>query len=92
MVDPHLSVVPQEGEGKQGRRRTQPEQQIQRKRQHPQADVPPDCPHPVVDQAQRRTQQEALAENRRLDCDVYVHTQRSRREKKPPRLPPPSSS
>ena len=92
MVDAHLPVVPQEGEGKQRRHRAQPEQQVQRDRQRPQANVPAHRPHPVVDQAQRRPQQEALAKNGRQDRDVYVHTQRSRREKKPPRLPPPSSS
>ena len=92
MVNTHLSIVPQQGKGKQRRHRTQPKDDIQREGQHTQADIAPHRPHPVVDKAQHRPKQEALPKNRRLACDVNVHTQRSRREKKPPRLPPPSSS
>ena len=73
MVDAHLPVVPQEGEGEQRCHCAQPEQHVQHERQRPQADIPPHRPHPVIDQAQRRPQQEALAKNGRLDRDVYVH-------------------
>ena len=92
MVNAHLPVVPQEGEGEQRRRRAQPEHHIQHKGQRPQADTPPHRPHPVVNEAQRRPQEKALPKDRRLDRNIDVHTQRSRRERKPPRLPPPSSS
>ena len=91
MVDAHLSVIPQEGEGEQRRGRPQPEQQIQHKGQPPQPEAPPDSAHPVVNQAQRGPQQKALPEDDRLAHDVHVHDQRKSREKKPPRLPPSSS-
>ena len=91
MVDAHLSVLPQEGEGEQPRRGRQPEQQIQQESQPGQPQAPAQGAHPVVEEAQHRPQQEALAKDGRLGHDVYIHGQRSRREKKPPRLPPSSS-
>lgn len=91
MEDANLPVVPQEGEGEQGRRRPQPEQQIQQERKPCQLQAPAQGTHSIVDKAQRRPQQEAQAKDRRLTRDVYVHGQRSRREKNPPR-PLPSSS
>ena len=91
MVDAYLPVVPQEGEQEQRRRGPQPEQQVQPERQPPQAEAPADGPHPIVDQAQRSPQQEALPKRRRLAHHVYMHGQRRSREKNPPR-PLPSSS
>lgn len=92
MVDAHLPVVPQKGEQEQRRRGGQPEQQVQSEGQPPEAEAPPEGAHPVVEQAKQRPQQKALPEDDRLPCDVYVHGQRSSREKKPPRPPPTSSS
>lgn len=88
----HLPVVAEQGEGEQGRRRTQPEQQVQQEGQRGQLQAPAQGAHPVVDQAQRHPQQKALPEDQRLAHHVYVHRQRSSRARKPPRLPPPSSS
>lgn len=88
----HLAVVAEQGQGEQRRRRAQPEQQIQQEGQRRQIQAPAQGAHPVVDQAQRRPQQEPLAEDQRLAHDVYVHDQRSSRARKPPRLPPASSS
>lgn len=91
MVDAHLSVVPQEGEGEQGRGGPQPEQQIQQEGQPGQLQAPAQGARPIVDKAQRRPQQEAQAKDHRLVRDVYVHGQRSRRAKNPPRSRPSSS-
>ena len=91
VVDAHLSVVPQEGEGEQGRRRPQPEQQVQQEGQPGQLQAAAQGAHPIVDKAQRRPQQEAQAKDRRLARDVHVHGQRSRRARKPPRSRPSSS-
>lgn len=92
MKNAHLPVVAQQGEGEQGRRRPQPEQQVQQKGQRRQFQASAQGAHPVVDQAQRRPQQEALPEDQRLARNVYMHGQRRSRARKPPRLPPPSSS
>ena len=92
MVNAHLAVVPQQGEGKQGRHRPQPEQQIQHKGQRRQADAPAQGAHPVVDQAQQNPQQEPLPKDRRLAQNIHVHGQRSSRARKPPRPPAASSS
>ena len=73
MVYVHLAAVPQQGEGEQGRRRPQPEQQIQREGQRRQPDAPAQDAHPIVEQAQRRPQQEPLAEYHRLARDIDVH-------------------
>lgn len=91
MVDANLSVVPQEGEGEQGRGRPQPEQQIQQEGQPGQLQAPAQGAHSIVDKAQRRPQQEAQAKDHRLARDVYVHGQRNRRERNPPRSLPSSS-
>ena len=88
----HLSVVPQQGEGEQGRRRADPEQQVQQEGQRGQLQAPAQGAHPVVNQAQGRPQQESLPENQRLVQDIYIHRQRSSRARKPPRFEPPSSS
>lgn len=90
--DAHLSVAAQQGESEQGRRRPQPEQQVQQEGQRRHVPAPAQSAHPVVHQAQRRPQQEALPEDQRLARNIYVHGQRSSRDRKPPRLPPPSSS
>jgi len=74
MVDAHLPVVPQQGEGKQPRRGPQPEQQVQQERKPPQLQAPAQGAHPVVDEAQQRPQQEALPENRRLAQHIDVHS------------------
>ena len=93
MKNAHLAVVPQEGEGKQRRRRPQPEQQIQHEGQGGQADAPAQGAHPVVHQAQQRPDQEPLPEHGRLGRHVQlIHTQRSSRDRNPPREPPTSSS
>ena len=91
MVDADLAVVPQEGEGEQSRGRPQPEQQIQKEGQPGKFQAPAQGAHSIVDKAQRRPQQEALAKDRRLARDVYVHGQRNRRERNPPRSLPSSS-
>lgn len=91
VIDAHLPVVPQEGEGEQAGRAPQPEQQVQHEGQGAQPQAPAQGAHPVVNEAQQRPQQEALTENGGLAYDVYVHGQRSSREKKPIR-PAPSSS
>lgn len=91
MVKAHPPVVPQQGKGKQGGGDAQPEQEVQQEGQPGQLQTPAQSAHPVVDQAQGRPQQESQPENRRLVRHVHIHTQRSRREKKPPR-PAPSSS
>ena len=91
MIDADLPVVPQEGEGEQGGRRPQPEQQIQQKGQPGQLQAPAQGAHPVVDKTQSRPQQKAQAKDHRLPRDVYVHGQRSRRERNPPRPLPLSS-
>ena len=92
MEDAHLTVAAEQGEGEQRRRRPQPEQQVQQEGQAGQRQAPAQGAHPVVDQAQRRAQQDALSKDQRLAHNVYVHGQRSSRDRKPPRLPPPSSS
>ena len=91
VVDAHLPVVPQEGEGEQRRRRAQPEQQVQDKGQPGQPQGAAQGAHPVVKEAQGGAQLKALGKDRRLTDGVYVHAQRSSREKNPPRLPPSSS-
>ena len=91
VVDAHLPVIPQEGEGEQGRSRRQPKQQIQQESQPDQLQVPAQSAHSIVDKAQRRPQQESLAKDQRLTRDVYVHDQRNRRESSPPRSLPSSS-
>lgn len=91
MIDADLPVVPQEGEGKQGRSRPQPEQQIQQEGQPGQPQAPAQGAHPIVDKAQRRPQQSAQPKDCRLARDVYVHGQRNRRERNPPRSLPSSS-
>ena len=92
VVDAHLPVVRQQGKGEQPRRGPQPEQQVQQEGQTGQLQTPAQGAHPVVDEAQQRSQQEALPEDQRLAHDVYMHGQRSSRARKPPRLPPASSS
>ena len=92
MVDAHLPIVPQKGEQEQRRRGGQPEQQVQPEGQPAKAQTPPERAHPVIEQAQQRPKQESLPEDDRLAQHVYMHGQRSSREKKPPRFPPPSSS
>lgn len=91
MVDADLSVVPQEGEGEQGRRGPQPKQQIQQEGQPDQFQAPAQDARSIVDKAQRRPQQEAQAKDHRLARDVNVHGQRNRRERNPPRSLPSSS-
>ena len=73
MVDAHLSVLPQQGEGKQPRRRSQPEQQVQQEGQPGQPEAPAQGTHPVIDQAQKGPQQKPLPKDRRLARDVDVH-------------------
>ena len=73
MVDAHLPVLPQQGEGEQPRRRPQPEQQIQQEGQGGGAQAPAQSAHPVIDQAQKRPQQKPLPKDRRLARDVDVH-------------------
>ena len=91
MEDAHPAVIPQQGEGKQGGGNAQPEQQIQQEGQPGQLQAPAQGAHPIVDKTQSRPQQKAQAKDHRLPRDVYVHGQRSRRERNPPR-PLPSSS
>ena len=66
MEDAHLTVAAEQGEGEQRRRRPQPEQQVQQEGQAGQLQAPAQGAHPVVDEAQQRPQQEALAEDHRL--------------------------
>lgn len=73
MVDAHLAVIPQQGEGKQRRHRPQPEYHVQHKGQDGQADAPAQGAHPIVHQAQQRPKSQSLSEHRRLDSDVYIH-------------------
>ncbi len=73
VVDAHLSVVRQQGEGEQPRRGPQPEQQVQQEGQADQLQGPAQGAHPVVDEAQQRPQQEALPEDHRLAQYVDVH-------------------
>jgi len=73
VVDAHLSVVPQKGEGEQPRRGPQPEQQIQQEGKPPQLQAPAQGAHPVVDEAQQRPQQEPLPKDRRLAQHIDVH-------------------
>ena len=73
VVDAHLSVVPQQGQGEQPRRGRQPEQQVQQKGQAGQLQAPAQGAHPVIDEAQQRPQQESLPEHRRLAQNVDMH-------------------
>ena len=73
VVNAHLPVVRQQGEGEQPCRGPQPEQQVQQESQPTQLEGPAQGAHPVVDEAQQRPQQEALPEDHRLAQYVYVH-------------------
>lgn len=73
VVNADLSVVSEQGECEQPRRGAHPEQQVQQKGQPGQFPIPAQGAHPVVDQAQRRPQQEALTENGRLVQNVRGH-------------------
>ncbi len=73
VVNADLPVVPEQGEGEQPRRGPHPEQQVQQKGQPGQPPIPAQGAHAVVDQAKRRPQQEALAENGRLVQNIRGH-------------------
>lgn len=73
LIDAHLSRAPADGQQEQGGGRPQPEGQVQQKGQPFQRQAPPDGPHPVVHQAQRRAQQKALAEQRGLGRHIRGH-------------------
>ena len=92
VVDAHLSVVPQQGQGEQPRRGRQPEQQVQQKGQRGQPKAPAQGAHSVIDQAQQNPQQAPLPKDRRLAQNIHMHGQRSSRARKPPRPPAASSS
>lgn len=92
VIDAHLPVVLQQGEGEEGRDHPQPEQQVEPEGQPAQLQGPAHRAHPVVGQPQQRPQQKALPRYRRLGDHVRGHGQRSSRARKPPRLPEPSSS
>lgn len=92
MINAHLPVVGQQGEGKQPRRGPQPEQQVQQKGQRGQPKAPAQGAHSVIDQAQQNPQQAPLPKDRRLAQNIHMHGQRSSRARKPPRPPAASSS
>ena len=73
VVNAHLPVVPQKGEGEQPSRGAQPEQQVQQEGQPGQPEAPAQGTHPVVDQPQQGPQQERLPKDRRLTQNVNVH-------------------
>ena len=73
MVDAHLAVVPQEGEGKQRRRRPQPEQHVQHESQDFPSDAPAQGSHGVIHQPKQRPQQDALPEYTRLGGHIHIH-------------------
>ena len=73
VVDAHLAVLPQQGEGEQPRRGPQPEQQIQREGQAGHLQAPAQGAHPVIGQAQQRPQQDPLPKDRRLARHVDAH-------------------
>ena len=92
MINAHLPVVGQQGEGKQPGRVPQPEQQVQQKGQRGQPKAPAQGAHSVIDQAQQNPQQAPLPKDRRLAQNIHMHGQRSSRARKPPRPPAASSS
>lgn len=73
VVDAHLAVVPQQGQGEQRPRGPQPEQKVQQKGQRPQLQVPAQGAHPVVDKAQQQAQQKALPRCGGLAQNIDVH-------------------
>ena len=92
MVYVHLPAVPKQGECEQRPHRPQPEQHVQHKSQGGQPDAPTQGAHPVVHQPQQRPKGQPLPEHRRLGGHIHIHSQRSSRDRKPPRAPPASSS
>ena len=90
-IEAHLPVSSGIRGDEQQDDRRQPECQIQHKSAGPPAHPAAQRPQDVVQQAQHTAQQTAHGEAGGLLQDIRRHTQRSSREKNPPRSSPPPS-